>query len=107
MVGIGTTKPASTLDVKGGGTIHELFSLHTTNAIQPRHGSTSDTWLRYHGNRRHRLAHLDCAKVRLPIGVRQCQRMFRQLGFRLRKPRPALAQANPAVQKAHKKNSKT
>jgi transposase len=28
--------------------------------------------------------------------------MFRQLGFRLRKPRPALAQANPAVQKAHK-----
>jgi transposase len=32
--------------------------------------------------------------------------MFRQLGFRLRKPRPALAHANPAVQKAHKKNSK-
>jgi transposase len=41
------------------------------------------------------------------IGVRQCQRMFRQLGFRLRKPGPALAQANPAMQKAHKKNSKT
>ena len=40
------------------------------------------------------------------IGVRQCQRMFRQLGFRLRKPRPALAHADPAVQKAHKKNSK-
>jgi transposase len=38
----------------------------------------------------------------IAIGVRQCQRMFRQLGFRLRKPRPALAQANPAVQKAHK-----
>jgi transposase len=42
----------------------------------------------------------------ITIGVRQCQRMFRQLGFRLRKPRPALAQANPEVQKAHKKNSK-
>src|SRR5438445_5291473 len=41
------------------------------------------------------------------VGVRQCQRMFRQLGFRLRKPRPALAQANPQLQKAHKKNSKT
>jgi transposase len=40
------------------------------------------------------------------MGVRQCQRMFRQLGFRLRKPRPALAQANPAVQNAQKKNSK-
>ena len=39
----------------------------------------------------------------IAIGVRQCQRMFRQLGFRLRKPRPALAQANPAMQKAHKK----
>lgn len=40
------------------------------------------------------------------LGVRQCQRMFRQLGFRLRKPRPALAQANPALQRVHKKNSK-
>jgi transposase len=42
----------------------------------------------------------------LTVGVRQCQRIFRQLGFRLRKPRPALAQANPEVQKAHKKNFK-
>jgi len=33
----------------------------------------------------------------IPIGVRQCQRMFRQFGFRLRKPRPALAQANVKV----------
>jgi transposase len=42
----------------------------------------------------------------IAIGVRQCQRIFRQLGFRLRKPRPALAHADPAVQKAYKKNSK-
>ncbi|PYT99681.1 MAG: hypothetical protein DMG38_11040 [Acidobacteria bacterium] len=28
------------------------------------------------------------------------------MGFRLRKPRPALAQADPERQKAHKKNSK-
>jgi transposase len=56
-------------------------------------GKTLSTWIR--------------AKVRHPHWGRQCQRMFRQLGFRLRKPRPALAQANPAVQKAHKKNSKT
>jgi transposase len=40
------------------------------------------------------------------LGVRQCQRLFRQLGFRLRKPRPAIAQADPERQKAHKKNSK-
>jgi transposase len=40
-----------------------------------------------------------------PLGVRQCQRVFRQLGFRLRKPRPMVAQADPQRQKAHKKNS--
>ena len=42
----------------------------------------------------------------IQLGVRQCQRLFRQLGFRLRKPRPAIAQADPERQKAHKKNSK-
>jgi len=39
----------------------------------------------------------------MDLGVRQCQRVFRQLGFRLRKPRPAIAQADPERQKAHKK----
>ena len=42
----------------------------------------------------------------LSLGVRQCQRMFGQLGFRLRKPRPAIAQANPELQRLHKKNSR-
>jgi len=42
----------------------------------------------------------------IDLGVRQCQRLFRQLGFRLRKPRPSIAQADPERQKAHKKNSK-
>jgi transposase len=42
----------------------------------------------------------------IALGVRQCQRLFRRLGFRLRKPRPAIAQADPERQKAHKKNSK-
>lgn len=40
------------------------------------------------------------------LGVRQCQRLFRQLGYRLRKPRPAIAQADPHRQAEHKKNSK-
>jgi transposase len=40
------------------------------------------------------------------LGVRQSQRLFRQLGFRLRKPRPMVAQADPERQKAHKKNSR-
>src|ERR1700730_6680682 len=40
------------------------------------------------------------------LGLRKCQRLFRRLGFRLRKPRPAIAQADPERQKAHKKNYK-
>jgi len=43
----------------------------------------------------------------IQLRVRQCQRLFRQLDFRLRKPRPVLAKADPARQKNHKKNSKT
>jgi len=39
------------------------------------------------------------------LGVRQCQRLFRQLGFRRRKPRPMVAQADPKLQREHKKNS--
>jgi len=41
----------------------------------------------------------------IQMGVRQCQRLFRQLEFRLRKPRPVLARADPARHKKHKKNS--
>jgi transposase len=40
------------------------------------------------------------------LGVRQSQRLFRQLGFRLRKPRPALAHADAERQEAHKKTQK-
>jgi transposase len=39
------------------------------------------------------------------LGIRQCQRMFRQLGFRLRKPRPLIAHADPAEQAVVKKTS--
>jgi len=39
----------------------------------------------------------------IALSVRQCQRLFRQLGFRLRKPRPMIAQADPLLQRAHKK----
>lgn len=40
------------------------------------------------------------------LKVRQCQRLFRRLGFRLRKPRPQVAQADPQLQAAHKKTSR-
>lgn len=37
------------------------------------------------------------------LGARQCQRMFHRLHFRLRKPRPVIAQADPAAQQRYKK----
>jgi transposase len=39
----------------------------------------------------------------IELRVRQCQRIFRQLGFRLRKPRPA--RSNPEKQEEYKKTS--
>lgn len=41
------------------------------------------------------------------LAVRQCQRLFRRLGFRLRKPRPLIAHANLQDQVAYKKTSGT
>ncbi len=39
----------------------------------------------------------------IALGVRQCQRLFRRLKFRLRKPRGVVAKADPGRQRAHKK----
>jgi len=39
---------------------------------------------------------------KVDLGVRQCQRLFRQLGFRLRKPRTRIAKAGPEQQEEHK-----
>lgn len=39
----------------------------------------------------------------IELGVRQCQRLFRRLEFRLRKPRGVVARADPQRQQAHKK----
>ena len=39
------------------------------------------------------------------LGVRQCQRLFRRMGFRLRKPRPQVAQADPLKVAQAKKTS--
>lgn len=53
------------------------------------------------------LAHHLAEAYGVDVGVRQCQRMFRQLGFRLRKPRPVIAKADPAAQIAYKKTTPT
>jgi transposase len=50
-------------------------------------------------------AHIDQA-YGLSLGARQCRRFFRQWKFRLVKPRPLIARADPARQAEHKKNSK-
>jgi transposase len=42
---------------------------------------------------------------KIDVGVRQCQRMFHQMGFRLRKPRPQVAQADPIRVAAVKKTA--
>jgi transposase len=46
--------------------------------------------------------HLD-AVHQVTMGVRQCQRLFRDLGFRHRKPRGLVAQSDPEAQKTYKK----
>ena len=40
------------------------------------------------------------------LGVRQSQRLFRQFGFRLRKPRPKIAHADPESQGEYKKTAR-
>jgi transposase len=44
-------------------------------------------------------------RYRIRLGVRQCQRLFRQMDFRLRKPRPVIAKADSAAQAAFKKTA--
>lgn len=39
----------------------------------------------------------------ISLKVRQCQNLFHELGFRLRKPRPVIAKADPEKQEAFKK----
>jgi transposase len=39
------------------------------------------------------------------LGVRQCQRIFGRMGFRLRKPRPQVAQSDPVKVAAFQKTA--
>jgi len=50
------------------------------------------------------LSHLIDQQFSIKLGVRQCQRLFRQLGFRFRKPRPLIAKADMQMQQSFKKN---
>jgi len=43
----------------------------------------------------------------IDLKVRQCQNIFRSMGFRLRKPRPMIAHADPVAQEQYKKTQKS
>lgn len=49
------------------------------------------------------LSHHLVQRFGVSLGVRQCQRLFRQLGFRRRKPRPLIAKSDPETQRIYKK----
>ena len=53
------------------------------------------------------LAHHLKQTKKVTLWVRQCQRIFHQLGFRLRKPRPVIARASLEEQEAFKKTPQT
>ncbi|MGC8514655.1 MAG: winged helix-turn-helix domain-containing protein [Thermoplasmata archaeon] len=51
------------------------------------------------------LSHHIKIRYGIDLGTRQCQRIFRKLGFRLRKPRPVIAKGDAAEKGKFKKNS--
>lgn len=51
------------------------------------------------------LSHHLAQRYGVQLGVRQCQRLFSELGFRRRKPRPVIAQADPEAKRAYKKTA--
>jgi transposase len=53
------------------------------------------------------LCHHLKSRYQIEMGVRQCQRLFHQLGFRRRKPRSLMAQADQEAKAAYKKTPKT
>lgn len=53
------------------------------------------------------LSHWLGKKKDIQLGARQCQRIFRQLNFHFRKPRPQSAKADSEKQKQYKKTRRT
>jgi transposase len=50
------------------------------------------------------LSHHLKEKYDVKLGVRQCQRLFNKLDFRLRKPRPVIAKGDEKAKREYKKN---
>ena len=49
------------------------------------------------------LSHHLSERYGIDLGVRQCQRLFKKMGFRRRKPRPLIAHGDAELQRAYKK----
>jgi transposase len=49
------------------------------------------------------LSHHLSKQYNFKLGERQCRRLFHQLGFRRRKPRPVIAKVDPEAQQKYKK----
>lgn len=79
----------------------QMKKLNSDLRINPRDmGYGQNLWdgklLRHHLSR----------SYRIELGVRQCQRLFGKFGFRLRKPRPVIAQADQEKQEVFKKTAR-
>ena len=82
-----------------GGNEHQMRIVEEALRSHPsQHGLEGNLW---DGKM---LSHFIKKQFNTELGVRQCQRLFRRLGFRLRKPRPLIAKADPEKQQDFKKN---
>lgn len=92
-------------DADRGGRPRRLSDIHIEQIQQALRESPSDYGLTAHLWDGKLLSYFIKDQFNIELGVRQCQRLFRQLGFRMRKPRPLIAKADEQEQTQFKKNS--
>lgn len=98
---------------KGLSALHDAAIPGRPSRLSPEHMKKVESILR----KSPKAAGLDCViwdgkalsywlktSLGITLGVRQCQRIFRQIKFRYRKPRPRSAKADPVKQDEYKKN---
>lgn len=91
-------------DADRGGRPRRLSDSHIEQIQQALRKSPSDYGLSAHLWDGKLLSYFIKDQFDVELGVRQCQRLFRQLGFRMRKPRPLIAKADKQKQAQFKKN---
>jgi transposase len=94
-------------DADRGGRPRRLNDTHIEQIQEALRQSPSDYGLTAHLWDGKLLSHFIKDQFDIELGVRQCQRLFRQLGFRMRKPRPLIAKADKQKQAQFKKNPET